>query len=505
MAKPRKRRTLTVGGPVSAGKSKSLGKANSTHSVQRHSKKTKTPIVGTIDFLLPCRDFLVDFKVADTKRLSITLEYLLRLLKLLGRLSEEEVASFFGYSRHELEFVLTEARAHGYVVWRNSEIELSRSGRALFSPGENIPYSLDLQTYSKRVGFDLISFGLESREHLSAFERYLPELEIEDTSFVESGTQDVPDVFRHNYFEIMVSDSRLEKDRKDLYSIDKVVSSNRFSTVVSVDLRQDTENVGQPDFSISGPRGEQDPTDRDKIYEGISSFLSRQCRTSSPQDRVSIDVFNALIEAALESPLTKVFDHLPTAETVSQVLSSSIKRKEGNSTFFGSPFLPTTVAELVGSIRSGKLERECVSNVVWLLPNAPAWGMTKNLPVFLGAVFDELGSHIDDRRDVNDRRSAKNEEMRQGIHQLDWMYSGSLERHVEVAFKPYVDSGYELSMSNNLVEVLVCSDAAVLIAMHLPPARGSSLLAPVGLISSSKEVVSFAQQYLRKLRGFTRV
>lgn len=501
--KPQKKRKILKLGKRSADPSNDLAAELREFDTGEQFQEHQLPVVGTIDFLLPCRDYVVDFKVADTKRLSITLEYLLRLLKLLGRLTEEELAEFFNYSQKELEFVLSEALAHDYIEWRNGEVNLSKAGRGLFSSGQNIPFSLELQSYSKRVGFDLLSLSYEQREHLSSFQRRLPELEVGDTSFVESGTKNVPSVFRKNYFEIMVSDSRLERDRKGLYSIDKVSSGDRFSSLVTVNIRLDKQCVGQPDFSMVGARADEDPATKKEIYESVSAFLGRQCRTNREADRVSVDVFKALIEGALEAAGNQVFGGSYSPETVVQNLFDAVNNAEGNSSFIGSPFLPKIGTELIAAIKEGRSNRQCDSNVAWLIPNAPAWGMTTNLPLLIEGVFGELGYLVDDyAANISQEDQDFTIERPTSSPPLEWLYSGSLDRHVEAAFAPYERVGHELSVSNNLVEVLVCSDAAVLVAIHLPPPRGSAMLTPVGVISSSERVVNVARQYLTQLIAY---
>lgn len=499
----KKRKTLTLG-KRKADTSIHLRGESRGFDANEKPQDQEPPLVGTIDFLLPCRDYVVDFKVADTKRLSITLEYLLRLLKLLGRLTEEELAEFFNYSRKELEFVLSEAKERDYVAWRNGEVELNNVGRALFSSGQNIPFSLELQSFSKRVGFDLLSLGFEHRGHLSYFERSLPELEVMHTSFVEGGSKDIPAVFRKNYFDIMISDSRLERERKGLYSIDKISSGDRFSALVTVNIRLDERGVGQPDYSLAGPRADQDAASRNEIFESVSSFLGRQCRTKRETDQVSLDLFKALIEGALTTPRSQAVGKLQSPKSMAQDLLDAVNSAEGNSAFIGSPFLPEIGTQLIAAIRDGQSKRQCTSNVAWLLPNAPAWGMTANLPSLIEGVFEEFSFLTDDGTiEASQEEQALKSERAASSPALEWFYSGSLERHTEAAFAPYKKVGHELSISNNLVEVLVCSDAAVLIAIHLPPTRGSAMLTPVGVISSSEKVVNLARQYLIQLQAQT--
>ena len=60
--------------------------------------------LAVYDVLLPCRNFLIDHKVAVLGRTSLTTEFLLRLIKAVPGISEENAAAFFGWrGYHELE------------------------------------------------------------------------------------------------------------------------------------------------------------------------------------------------------------------------------------------------------------------------------------------------------------------------------------------------------------------------------------------------------------------
>ncbi len=71
--------------------------------------------MGVYDLLLPCRRFEITYKVAVLKQVSPTLEFLLRLIKAIPGIGEDDVRQFFDYSRTEMEYVFAEASAPGYI------------------------------------------------------------------------------------------------------------------------------------------------------------------------------------------------------------------------------------------------------------------------------------------------------------------------------------------------------------------------------------------------------
>src|SRR3546814_17630025 len=79
-------------------------------------------ILGILDLSLPCRRFVVEHKVAEVGKISVTAEFLLRFVKALGSCSEEDAQTFFGYSRREMAYVLAEVEEADYVEDRKSVV-----------------------------------------------------------------------------------------------------------------------------------------------------------------------------------------------------------------------------------------------------------------------------------------------------------------------------------------------------------------------------------------------
>jgi len=57
--------------------------------------------LAVYDVLLPCRNFVIDHKVAVLGRTSLTTEFLLRLVKAVPGVSEKDAAAFFGFNVRE--------------------------------------------------------------------------------------------------------------------------------------------------------------------------------------------------------------------------------------------------------------------------------------------------------------------------------------------------------------------------------------------------------------------
>jgi hypothetical protein len=147
------------------------------------------------DVLLPCRNFLIDHKVAVLGRTSLTTEFLLRLVKAVPGMAEEDAAAFFGFNVRETSFVLTEAEAPGYIERRDGRLWLTMAGDALFRDGSSEPEIFAVEPRRREVGFDLISLAPQRPRFLSEFELGLPELAILDEEAAGSAATRIPQAF----------------------------------------------------------------------------------------------------------------------------------------------------------------------------------------------------------------------------------------------------------------------------------------------------------------------
>jgi len=121
----------------------------------------------TFDLLLPCRRYEINYKIALLGNISPTLEFLLRLVRTVDGLEEDEARTFFGFSRTEMEYVISEATTPGYVDRIESRLWLTVAGDALFSEGGSQPAIFNVESRSKQFGFDQLSLSPEYRSIVS--------------------------------------------------------------------------------------------------------------------------------------------------------------------------------------------------------------------------------------------------------------------------------------------------------------------------------------------------
>jgi hypothetical protein len=435
-------------------------------------------IVQQLEVTLPCRNYSVEFKVANSQGLTITSEFLLRSLKIFGSQTDEELSQLFNYNRRETEFVLDEALKDGYVKWENGNIKLSPTGQKLFQKHETVPTTLNIETLHRDVGFNQLSFGMASPESLSSFEKQLPELEGADPKFIARGSEFVPDAFKDNYYQIMNSDGRLKKERKNLYSISEITPKNRFLNTLSISVFEDIQNIGQPEFEV-GQRNSLGAYQFDRrISEAVAKYLKPLCISRTKQHSISMDTFLSVAGPILNK--TNLSHKTEPYEFYRQIAANLVDA-ENSIPFYGSPFLQKQIETFIIEMKKGISDRDLGDSVKWLQPSINIWGLTSMLPRLVHAIEQEFENN-------NSKNNTK-----LSVTLYDPMEKAN--RLQNQAFSNVNFKRVHLPAANNLFEVILFDDVAAMICLHMPPFKGTSVPHCVGIVTSDAQALDLASKY----------
>src|SRR3546814_2013459 len=70
-------------------------------------------LVDAIDFQIPCRRFTIKANVTRDRQMPVVDEFVLRLLRVVQRISGQRLAGYFGFTAREMESVLLELVERG--------------------------------------------------------------------------------------------------------------------------------------------------------------------------------------------------------------------------------------------------------------------------------------------------------------------------------------------------------------------------------------------------------
>ncbi len=336
--------------------------------------------LGLLDLALPCRRFVVDHKVAEVGKISVTAEFLLRLIKALSSCTEEAAQTFFGYGQREMSYVLAEVEEADYIDRSDGRLTLTATGLGLFQTGSEDPLIFEVERKSARIGLDLISLAPADMRSTSIFERCLPELPVTDTLQVSSATDRVPAQFRRHFRELSPRIDTVAAARRSLYSIDGVNAEDRFSSVVRVKLVSTGLKPAQAEVDLSDWRSEHEIRDREAVGRSVLQIVERlECsrREDDP------DAYRLLTELAPEYlgewirrdglNVQRFYRHAFTKE-------GDVRSNRQTTPIVGSLFTPENARRLLEVAKYGlRLTKRPSPALFWVLPQVPFWGSTSVL------------------------------------------------------------------------------------------------------------------------------
>jgi hypothetical protein len=432
--------------------------------------------VGVFDVLLPGRFFNVAHKVAELGRVSMTTEYLLRLLRSVDGMEEEQVRDFFGFDRREMRFVLAQAETNDYVHRREGKLWLTATGRGLFRDGSEEPQVFDIEKRTDRVGLDLLALAPLEKEFLTRFDLSLPELAPDDPADVADASKRVPEAFRRHYPEIA---SRRDKEalrKRTLYSIDDVLPGDRFSSCIRVIARSSVTRADFPEPDVSSWKPEVELEDRGSVIHSIGKYVSSLYGQSAGSHA---DAYDVLLEIAPE-----YFSEFIRKDglAVDRYYRDSVERA-------GEFRIDRPTVPLVGPVFAREnLERlrraldyalqahnPDPDACVWIVPDL-VWGTTRVLPAALDLIRRRLKQ--DEAESFSMIAVARNR-----------------ERHLAEAFS-IVDTG--VSGLPASLEMLYIPGLLVAALVHAPIRVPTAFPVPLGLMSFDQRVLKRANTFLAK-------
>ncbi len=440
----------------------------------------RTLPIGVYDVLLPCRKFRIDHKVAVLGRVSLTAEFLLRLLRSLEGLAEQDAAAFFGFDRREMSYVLGEVEELGFVERREGRLWLTMQGHSLFRDGSPHPEIFDVEKRSETVGFDLLSLAPQQIRFLENFERRLPELSLVDAGQVSSAASRIPQSFRRFYSELASRREQPLSGKKSLYSIDAVSAVDRFQSTVRIVLAASGMQPSRAEVDLDEWRPDHEQDDRKDIRVAASAFRDGLLTSRRPEDG---EAYRTLIDLAPNflKEFTRA-DGLSVERYYREAFTRAGEPRADRPTIplLGSLFLHDNLRRLTEVLAYGLKAQGRPNCIVWTVPQVPHWGATALLPSVLRQLVRAVGHPAPDRAGPVNRTVC--------------VVAGKEGRHLEDAFA--LVTRIDSPVLPRSLEILLVPGILAAAAVHAPIGANSGLAVPLGLISFDPAVLERARELL---------
>jgi hypothetical protein len=438
--------------------------------------------IDVIDVLVPCRKYAISYKVAELGKVSLTSEFLLRLVYTVEGVSEADVAAYFGFNDAEVAFIVNEMDSLGFLDRRQGELWLSLAGRELFKYGSDEPEIYSIEARSEQYCFDLISFAPAEADRLSSFEAALPELKGTPEK-IAVGSKNVIAAFKR-YFDSVVRRTLLPASRQTLCTVDLVTPLKRYAdaTTMLVRAKADSPGIVEPDFSDRWSGFDLD--DRADIVNSAAMLLKTGRVFPNLLDAKAFNQL-AMLAPEIMADFTKAGDVRPDA-----LLRETTRRKgqlridRPTTLIVGTLFTDGNARRLWQALEysARRVPHSLLPEAfLWQVPIIPYWGTTRRLLKVSEAIS----------------QSAADDETQEPMFPIG-VVAGSPPRHLGVAFDDVISSrGRTLGLGS--LELLLVPGRIAAVLIHAAFGEGESYPVPLGILSFDPNVVERATGLMRDL------
>lgn len=438
--------------------------------------------VGIYDVQLPARQFLVHHKVAEVGDVSLTTEFLLRLLYSADGMQEDAAALFFGFTANEMAYVIKDAETRAYISRSEGRIWLTDAGQALFKEGDK-PQIYDVVKRTEKIGFDLLSLAPCDRDYQSDFERALPELGIRNPDLVANASKHVPESFRRFYGEISSrKGDAADILKRSLYSVDEVVAGDRFSTIVPFVAMANVRRPSEPEPLLDAWKIGHELGDRDQVVHGIAEFMENLRTSSAAEDANAFDTLTEFAPAYLKEYSNR--SGFAALRYFKEMAGRAGELRSNRPTvgIVGALYQPENIERITSAI--GYTKDRVVGNddaFVWVIPNQATWGASRSFRVLIEKLTKE------DAPSGSSGRMTERTPVVIDSEKPAW--------HLAKALPATYIRPKNGAIPSSL-EILLIPRRIVAVTVHSPITENRGFPVPLGILSFDEATVRRVHQYL---------
>ena len=459
-----------------------------------------TTIYHEIDFLLPAQRFNINFSYITQKGLPFVREFVLRLIH-LAPMSMSQIATFFGFSRKEVQEAIDDLVERGELTLsENGRLTLTEKSSGYFTELGEVPRLSLLRDSTSCLSFDLATFSCLGKDNSSEKWKAGLSIKVDDENASCSESQ-VEKHFQRQFHEILQkgflsrSLTQDEKDSPTVYTVNSVNKIKQMPVRLPVQFKIDADgrSVEREDF--------EKLKSSDYVHERISLELDRLARPSN---------FGEIAKAMLDigdGDTLKLFDS--KGSSVSLQFFEDLAKLEANSqkkrtTFLG-PIYSSANWELLQKHLAPiiKARRESKADVgqtpfLWLAPCDPYWGKSSNLQVRVSEILSMASTKEKRLYSPTIYMPVSGPDDQKTARQWKWEFDPNTDK---------VHGLIEGFLGGN-VEVMYFEGEFVVVVYHVSLPDSYPVSLPIGFISANKDVVSsvgrLVTTYLKGSSGFER-
>lgn len=447
-----------------------------------------------VTFGLPVETFRVDAYIALEERLPVVTEFVLRLLKVCGKVPLPALRDYFGFSDGEALAVVESLSRQGLLDVVDDDAQLTIFALERFQEaGEDYPRFSKVELKSDEVTFDLVSFT-----PLRAVGREMPSDNILKLNASEealgNSIERARNAYRHKYPEVAALRADLRERSFGVYSVEDVESRRRNYIPVPVSFVLDSD--GQVERKIDEAFERMAPPELVAfVNEQVTGAIPRTLTIGSPGLDEFIDTFE--LKAISQYMTGKKFDLLRYLSEVQ--IARSVKYGEGMEPLFGSLYQPDNREKIVSRLkdrRGGKRRHgPLLTSLAWLVPDSPLWGRGE----YLSSSVNSFTAELQTFGTADSLHMFAYSEQGQDAEVVNQLRTPQLR---ELHFSRPMAPDHQL-MSGRL-ELMLYPTGFMAAICHVPLPGSSGLWAGIGFLSTRANHLDTAQKLMRKAMGGNR-
>ncbi|WP_038729599.1 hypothetical protein [Burkholderia pseudomallei] len=326
-----------------------------------------------VTFGLPIETFRVEANIALDERLPVVTEFVLRLLRICGRVSMVSLRDYFGFTDGEALSMVESLTRQGLIELMDDEMQLSLFAIERFEEsGGDHPRFSKVELRKDTVTFDLISFTpLRSVTGEAATDNII-KLNAADDALGESRER-ARLAYRQRYAEIASMRPELRDKSYGVHSVEDIESKRRSYLPVPVSFSLDQD--GQVERKIDEAFERAAPAELIQfVNEEVTASIPKTISLGTPGLEEFIDAFDLKLMGQYLAG--KKFDLAGYLADVH--VTKNVRYPKGVDSFYGNIYLPDNVERVlarIGDRREGRRKHgKLLTSVAWLTPDYELWG-----------------------------------------------------------------------------------------------------------------------------------
>jgi hypothetical protein len=450
-----------------------------------------------VDFILPAHRFNIQFSYVTKKGLPFVREFLLRLIHITP-MSPVEIATYFGFSKRELDEALTDLVEKGDLAFSESgKIELTSNSRGYFVGLGSTPLVSLLVESGGIFAFELASFNCLGRKRTN--EKWMPGLQLEIANETVANSERIAKKkFQEQFHKIQEKgfwehkSSEEKPERPSIYTMEVVEKLGqepiRLTCYLSID--PDGIPVERSDFDMLDDSSAVQELITDAIVSAQKPMNLKQVAHAmgALEDHETKTLFN---QYSINVPLLLDSQQLGKLSDGAWVPFLGPLYSQGNWQLI-SDFLGIQLAAIQKTV-------DRIEEMLWIAPSDGYWGQS----VRTASVFSELidrsttkGKNPVRLYDPKLYLPVRDSEDKQAI--LRWKQEFSeYNKHVFGLVEGFLDGN---------VEVLLLPGYMAVVSYHISKPENLPVSLPIGYVTTDKNrvevVTKLVKDYLNGMISF---